>query len=339
LIDRVFLMQQDLQTQIQQLPKVELHSHLEGCIQPDLVRTIAQRNGISLKQDLFTADDMFAWSDFVGFLNAYDEASFCLRKPQDYRDIMYTYMQQCAEEGTIYAETFISPDHAAAVGMSYDEMLSGCVQGIDDAQRDFVIVGRLIISCVRHLGPEQALIVAQQLVDNPHPYSVGFGVGGNESMFTQADFAPAFNVAAAAGYACTTHAGEVLGPESVWDAIDNLPVTRIGHGVRSVEDPALMAELVKRGIALEVCPGSNIALSVYPDLASHPLNKILEAGISTSLNSDDPPFFATTVGSEYQSAAQDFGLDLQQLRHISHIAMQASFADADTKARLLAVIG
>ncbi|MBT3438196.1 MAG: adenosine deaminase [Oceanospirillaceae bacterium] len=332
-------MQQDLQTQIQQLPKVELHSHLEGCIQPDLVRTIAQRNGISLKQDLFTADDMFAWSDFVGFLNAYDEASFCLRKPQDYRDIMYTYMQQCAEEGTIYAETFISPDHAAAVGMSYDEMLSGCVQGIDDAQRDFGIVGRLIISCVRHLGPEQALIVAQQLVDNPHPYIVGFGMGGNESMFTQADFAPAFNVAAAAGYACTTHAGEVLGPESVWDAIDNLPVTRIGHGVRSVEDPALMAELVKRGIALEVCPGSNIALSVYPDLASHPLNKILEAGISTSLNSDDPPFFATTVGSEYQSAAQDFGLDLQQLRHISHIAMQASFADADTKARLLAVIG
>ena len=328
-----------LAQEIQKLPKVELHSHLEGCIQPDLVRTIAQRNGISLKQDLFTADDTFAWSDFVEFLNAYDEASFCLRKSQDYRDIMYTYMQQCADQGTIYAETFISPDHAAAVGMSYDEMLSGCVQAIDDAERDFGIVGRLIISCVRHLGPEQAVIVAQQMVDNPHPYIVGFGMGGNESMFTQADFAPAFNIAAAAGFACTTHAGEVLGPESVWDAIDNLPVSRIGHGVRSVEDPALMAELVKRGIALEVCPGSNIALSVYPDVASHPLNKILEAGISTSLNSDDPPFFATTVGSEYQSGAQDFGLDLQQLRNISRMAMKASFADADTKARLLAVIG
>lgn len=332
-------MSESLASQIQNLPKVELHSHLEGCIPPGLVRTIAKRNGITLKEGLFTKDDTFAWNDFVEFLQAYDEASFCLRKAQDYRDIMYTYMEQCAAEGTIYAETFISPDHAAAVGMSYDDMLSGCVQGIDDAQRDFGIVGRLIVSCVRHLGPEQAVVVAQQLVDNSHPYIVGFGMGGNESMFTQADFAPAFNIAAAAGFACTTHAGEVLGPESVWDAIDNLPVTRIGHGVRSVEDPALITELAKRGIALEVCPGSNIALSVYPNLASHPLNKILGAGISTSLNSDDAPFFATTVGSEYQSGANDFGLDLEQLRNISRMAMQASFADAHTKARLLAVIG
>lgn len=332
-------MSESLASQIQNLPKVELHSHLEGCIPPGLVRTIAKRNGITLKEGLFTKDDTFAWNDFVEFLQAYDEASFCLRKAQDYRDIMYTYMEQCAAEGTIYAETFISPDHAAAVGMSYDDMLSGCVQGIDDAQRDFGIVGRLIVSCVRHLGPEQAVVVAQQLVDNSHPYIVGFGMGGNESMFTQADFAPAFNIAAAAGFACTTHAGEVLGPESVWDAIDNLPVTRIGHGVRSVEDPALITELAKRGIALEVCPGSNIALSVYPNLASHPLNKILEACISTSLNSDDAPFFATTVGSEYQSGANDFGLDLEQLRNISRMAMQASFADAHTKARLLAVIG
>ena len=158
-------------------------------------------------------------------------------------------------------------------------------------------------------------------------------------MFTQADFAPAFNTASAAGLACTTHAGEILGPESVWDAINNLPVTRIGHGVRSIEDPNLMAELANRDIALEVCPGSNIALSVYPDLASHPLNSILKAGISISLNADDAPFFATTVGSEYQSGAKDFGLDLEQLRDISRMAMQASFADADTKIRLLAVIG
>ena len=114
-----------LTQQIQKLPKVELHSHLEGCIQPQLVRTIAKRNDITLKEGLFNEKDMFAWDNFVEFLGAYDEASFCLRKAQDYRDIMYTYMQECAAQGTIYAETFISPDHAAAVGMSYDDMLAG----------------------------------------------------------------------------------------------------------------------------------------------------------------------------------------------------------------------
>ena len=332
-------MSESLTQQIEKLPKVELHSHLEGCIQPELVRTIAARNNIILKHALFTKDDSFAWHNFTEFLQAYDEGSLCLRKAQDYRDIMYTYMQQCAAQGTIYAETFISPDHAAAVGMSYDALVSGCVEGINNAERDFGIVGRLIVSCIRHLGPDQAMLVAQQVVDKPHPYIVGFGMGGNETMFTQADFAPAFNLVAAAGLSSTTHAGEILGPESVWDAINNLPVTRIGHGVRSVEDPALMAELAKRGIALEVCPGSNIALSVYPDLASHPLKKILQAGISTSLNSDDPPFFATTIGAEYQSGWQDFGLDLEQLRDISRMAMQASFADAHTKSGLLAMIG
>lgn len=332
-------MSESLSQKIQKLPKVELHSHLEGCIQPDLVRTIAKRNKITLQPGLFTRDDKFAWHNFVDFLQAFDQASSCLRQAQDYRDIMYAYLQACAAQGTIYAETFISPDHAAAAGISYEELVSGCAKGIDDAEREFGIVGRLIVSCIRHLGPDRALLVAQQVADKPHPYIVGFGMGGNETMYTQAVFAPAFNIAAAAGLLCTTHAGEILGPESVWDAIDNLPVTRIGHGVRSVEDPALMAELAQRGIALEVCPGSNIALSVYPDLARHPLKKILQAGISTSLNSDDPPFFDTSVGAEYHSAVQDFGLDLEQVRNISRMAMQASFADADTKARLLAIIG
>ncbi|MGB2517120.1 MAG: adenosine deaminase, partial [Pseudomonadales bacterium] len=288
-----------MQAEIQAIAKVELHGHLEGCIYPNLVRRLAERNNIKLSDDLFTAEDTFAWDDFVEFLNAYDAASLCLRNGDDYEEIMYEYLKQCAVEGVIYLETFISPDHAATVGISYDDMVQGCARAIDRAQAEFKIIGRLIVSCVRHLGPEQAVKVAELMVNNPHPYVVGFGMGGNESMFTQADFAPAFELAHAAGLGCTTHAGEVVGPESVWDAINNLPVTRIGHGVRSVEDPELMATLKQRGIALEVCPGSNLALSVYPDWDSHPLNTILEAGISVSLNADDPPFFATTNGAEY----------------------------------------
>ena len=328
-----------MQADVQAIAKVELHGHLEGCIYPQVVRRIAERNGITLKDGLFTADDTFAWNDFVEFLGAYDEASFCLRTGEDYEEITYEYLKQCAAEGVIYLETFASPDHAAAVGISYDDMIQGCARAIDRAEAEFGIVGRVIISCVRHLGPEQAVKVAQLTADNPHPYVVGFGMGGNESMFTQTDFAPAFEIAAAAGLGCTTHAGEVVGPESVWDAIDNLPVTRIGHGVRSVEDRDLLVALKERGIALEVCPGSNLALDVYPDWARHPLNKILAAGINVSLNSDDPPFFATTAGTEYQNAVDHFGIATETLKEISRMAVRDSFADSDTKAKLLARIG
>ena len=168
--------------------------------------------------------------------------------------------------------------------------------GIDRARRDFGIEGRIIIICIRHLGPERALAMVQAMVAEPHRYVVGFGMGGDEASFTPADFAPAYRLAHDKGFGCTVHAGEVLGPESVWAAINDLPVTRIGHGVRSADDPALMAELARRGIVLEVCPGSNIALGLYPDRNAHPLHRLIDAGVRVTLNSDDPPFFHTTLG-------------------------------------------
>lgn len=323
---------------IQDIPKVELHSHLEGTIPPALVRKIAKRNKIKLKDGLFTAKDLFAWGDFVAFLKAYDEASFCLRKSIDYEDITYEYYKSCAIEGTIYAETFISPDHADAVGINYKEMIDGCARGIDRVEKEFDFIGRLIVSCVRHLGPYQAVKVARLMVDNPHPYVVGFGMGGNESMYTMSDFAPAYNTVSEAGYPCTVHAGEVCGPESVWDAINSLPISRIGHGVRSVEDDNLLVELFNRNIALEVCPGSNLALNVYPDWESHPLKHILESGISVSLNSDDPPFFNTSIGKEYQNGASFFDLSAEKLYEISAMAIEASFVDDQTKGKLIAKI-
>lgn len=321
--------------QIQKLPKIELHSHLEGTIKPSLLHLIAKRNNVVLSDDLFTKDGGYAWSDFVSFLHAYDQASSCLKNAQDYRDIMYEYLKDCSSENVIYAETFISPDHAAEVGMSYDAMISGCIQGIDDAENDFGIIGRIIVTCVRHLGPKQAIDVAQQMVDNPHPYIVGFGMGGDELAFTLKDFAPAFNIASNANYPCTVHAGEICGPESVWDAINHLPISRIGHGVKSIEDCELLNTLVKRNIHLEISPGSNLALSLYPNWSNHPLKLIMLKGISISLNSDDPPFFNTSVGLEYQNSAKHFNFGIEELKSISLMAMKASFADPDTKSRLI----
>jgi len=326
-----------MQSRINKLPKIELHSHLEGTIKPKLALQIAKRNAVSLNNNLFNDNGGYAWSDFASFLTAYDSVSSCLRVGKDYRDITYQYLKDCASENVIYAETFISPDHAAECGISYDDMISGIVKGIDDAEHDFGIVGRIIVTCVRHLGPQQGLNVVQTMVDNPHPYIVGFGMGGDENAFTFEEFAPVFNIADEAGYPCTVHAGEICGPESVWDAINYLPISRIGHGVNSIEDDTLLDFLSKdwRNIHLEICPGSNLALSVFPDWESHPLPTIMDKGISISLNSDDPPFFDTTVGQEYQNSAKHFNFGIEELKSISLMAMKASFADPDTKSRLL----
>ena len=324
-----------MQDQIQKLPKVELHSHLEGTINPKLFHEIAKRNNVDFDENIFDEYGGYAWSDFPSFLNAYDSVSSCLKNAKDYRDIMYEYLKDCSYENVIYAETFISPDHAAECGISYDDMISGCVEGIEDAENDFGIIGRIIVTCVRHLGPKQGIDVAQQMVDNPHPYIVGFGMGGDELAFTLKDFAPAFNIASNANYPCTVHAGEICGPESVWDAINHLPISRIGHGVKSIEDAELLNTLVKRNIHLEISPGSNLALSLYPNWSSHPLKLIMSKGISISLNSDDPPFFNTSVGLEYQNSAKHFDFGIEELKSISLMAMKASFADPDTKSRLL----
>ena len=324
-----------MQEQIHKLPKVELHSHLEGTIKPELAKQIAKRNAAPLDNNLFDDNQSYAWSDFASFLTAYDSVSSCLKNGEDYRDITYEYLKDCASENVIYAETFISPDHATECGISYDDMISGIASGIDDAERDFGIVGRIIVTCVRHLGPEQGLNVVQTMVDNPHPYVVGFGMGGDENAFTIEEYAPVYNIAANAGYACTVHAGEICGPDSVWDAINYLPISRIGHGVKSVYDEKLISELINRKIHLEICPGSNLALSLFPNWESHPLLTIMNKGISISLNSDDPPFFNTTVGKEYQNSAKNFNLNVEDLKQISLMAMEASFADIKTKSRLI----
>jgi adenosine deaminase len=173
------------------------------------------------------------------------------------------------------------------------------------------------------------------MVAEPHPYVVGFGMGGDEAKHVPADFAAAYRLACDKGYGCTVHAGEVMGPESVWAAIRDLPVTRIGHGVRSADDPRLMEELARRGTVLEVCPGSNVALGLYPDRAAHPLHRLIAAGVRVTLGSDDPPFFHTTLGMEYDKA----GLGDAELRGITRTAIEASFADEATKQRLLREIG
>ena len=313
------------------IPKVELHCHLEGSIAPSLARELAARNGLDLPAGLFGADGHYVWNDFLSFLVAYDRVCTVLRTPRDFSDVIYSYLAGVAAEGAVYVEMFCSPERPAALGISYTAWLEALAEGIDRAERAFGITGRIIIICIRHLGPDRALAMAEGMIAEPHPYVVGFGMGGDEAKFEPVEFAPAYRLARDHGYGCTVHAGEVLGPESVWASIKALPVTRIGHGVRSADDPALMAELARRGTVLEVCPGSNIALGLYPDREAHPLHRLIDAGVRVTLNSDDPPFFHTTLGNEYDKA----GLGEAALRRIARTAVEASFADEATKRKLL----
>ena len=317
------------------IPKAELHVHLEGSVPPALARALASRNGLDVPIGLIGEGGHYVLNDFLSFLAAYDLVCTTLRSAQDFGDVIYAYLASIARQGAVYAEMFCSPERPAALGILYGVWLEALEAGIDRARTDFGIEGRIIIICIRHLGPERALAMVRTMVSEPHRYVVGFGMGGDEAKYTPADFAPAYRLAHDKGFGCTVHAGEVLGPESVWAAITELPVNRIGHGVRSIEDRALMAELARRGIVLEVCPGSNIALGLYPDRTAHPLHRLIDAGVRVTLGSDDPPFFHTSLGAEYDEA----GLGEAALRGIARTTVEASFADQATKQRLLREIG
>ena len=313
--------------------KAELHVHLEGTAPPELVSRIAARNGVDLPQGMLGTDGRFRYVDFLDFLRTYDLAASVIRTGLDYRDITYEYLCACARGGAIYVELTASPDHAALVGLSDEEHLDGIAAGIDDARRDTGIEGRILISAVRNFGVEQALRVARYTASRPHPYVVGFSMAGDEAGFPAHDFAEAYAIAAGAGLGCTIHAGEWAGADSVRAALE-LPVTRISHGVRAIEDPAVVSELSARGIVLECCPTSNVALGVFPSFEAHPLPALRAAGVRVTLGSDDPPYFGATIEGEYAVCAERMGFTPEDLREITATAIDAAFCEEGLRAAL-----
>ncbi|MBV9942202.1 MAG: adenosine deaminase [Solirubrobacterales bacterium] len=315
------------------LPKAELHVHLEGTAPPDLVGRIAARNAMALPERLLGVDGRYRYTDFLDFLRTYDLAASLMRTGQDYRDITYEYLRSCAGAGALYVELTASPDHARLVGLSDEDHLEGIARGIDDARRDTGIEGRILVSAVRNFGVEPALRVARYAAERPHPYVVGFSMAGDEAGFPAGEFAEAFAIAAGAGLGCTIHAGEWAGPESVRAALE-LPVTRVAHGVRSIEDPALVSELAARGIVLECCPTSNVVLGVYRSYEDHPLPQLRDAGVKVTLGSDDPPYFGATIAGEYAVCAARMGFTEDDLREVTRTAIDAAFCEEDLRMRL-----
>jgi len=287
----------------------ELHVHLEATATPDLVRRLAERNRITIPPGTLDGD-RYVWHDFLDFLRTFDRAVTVIRTAEDYRDITFEYLQACAGEGAIYVEVTVSPDHADQAGLGYADMLAGVAQGIDDARSASGIESRMIVTAVRNFGVERAEWVARTAAAQAHPYVTGFGLAGDEAGFPPGPFGRAFAIAHDGGLGITCHAGEWVGPESVRGALAlPVPVTRLGHGVRAIEDPALVAELAERGTVLEVCPTSNVVLDAYPSYAAHPFPTLRDAGVRVTLGSDDPPYWGATIGGEYEVARREWGLD------------------------------
>jgi adenosine deaminase len=315
------------------VPQAELHVHLEGTAPPALIRRLAARNGVPVPDGLFTDDERFVWTDFLSFLAAYDRAASVIRTPEDYRDVTFEYLAACAHEGAVYVELTASPDHAAAVGLSAAECYAGVAQGIDDAREACGIEARTLAACIRDLGPRRAEEIVAGIVAERPRHVVGINLAGDEAGFPPAPFAPAFDRAFGDGLGCTVHAGEHAGPDSVRAALA-LPVTRIAHGVRAVEDPALVDELAERRIVLDTCPTSNVVLGVFASYAEHPFGALRAAGVRVTLGSDDPPYFGASLSGEYRVARERFGLGDGELREITRTAIVGSFAEPALKAAL-----
>lgn len=317
--------------------KAELHCHIEGAASPALVKAQARKYGVDVSG--FLSGDSYIWSDFSGFLVAYDGAASLFRSAEDYALLARTYLEGIAAENAIYAEIFVSPDHAVAAGLSPQAYFDGLAAGIADAKAATGIECRMIVVGVRHFGANKVEAAARLAASRPHPLITGFGMAGEERFGKVADFARAFDIARDAGLGITIHAGELAGPESVRDALDHVRPSRIGHGVRAAEDWPLVERIAREGVVLEVCPGSNLALHLYPGISEHPFDRMRRAGVKVTLSSDDPPHFGSSIGHEYAMAAQAWGYGAADLTAITRTSIDAAFVDEPTRAFLLGQLG
>lgn len=319
------------------IKKAELHVHLEGTITPTLAHQLAKRNKLTIPENLIAKDGQsYLSNDFLHFLSVYDTLAALIKTPLDYYDITFDYLRANALENTLYVEMMYSPDHAEKEsGIPSIEHLKAIQQAVDDAKAKFDIVGRIIITAVRHFGADAAVHVAKQALIESVPCVTGFGLGGDEIHFPPKLFSKAYQIAAEGGLSCTVHAGEFAPASGMLEAIKYLPIQRIGHGVNAIHSPETMAILKDRDIALELCPSSNIKLGLFKDFASHPFPKFLDAGIKVSINSDDPPFMNTTVAKEYELTQKAYKYSDETMEAITAMAIETAFVDKETKRVLL----
>ncbi|MFF8379167.1 adenosine deaminase [Streptomyces sp. NPDC015661] len=327
----------DLHAFIAGLPKAELHVHHVGSASPRIVSELAARHPDSkVPTDPEAIADYFTFTDFAHFIDVYLSVVDLVRTPEDVRLLTFEIARDMARQNIRYAELTITPYSSTRRGIDERAFMAAIEDARKAAEAEF---GTVLRWCFDIPG-EAGLVSAEETArlattDGLRPEGlVSFGLGGPEIGVPRPQFKPYFDLARAAGLHSVPHAGETTGPQTVWDAIRELGAERIGHGTSSAQDPALLAYLAEHRIALEVCPTSNIATRAVATLDEHPIRQFVDAGVLVTINSDDPPMFGTDLNNEYAVAARLLGLDERGVAALAKNAVEASFLDADGKARI-----
>ena len=318
------------------MPKAELHIHIEGSLEPELIFALAQRNGLSLPyssvEDLRCA---YAFTNLQSFLDIYYAGASVLITSQDFYDMARAYFVKAAADNVVHAELFFDPQTHTARGVSMDVVINGLHRACVDAETELGISASLIMCFLRHLSEEEAFETLEQAL--PHRAKIiAIGLDSGEVGNPPEKFARVFARCRELGFHLVAHAGEEGPPAYVWTALDVLKVERIDHGVQSSKDAALMHRLATERIALTVCPLSNLKLCVFPDLTSHNLKQLLDAGLAATVNSDDPAYFGGYMNDNFTQTFAATGLQAEHAYMLARNSFEASFIDALAKRRYFA---
>jgi adenine deaminase len=318
------------------LPKAELHIHIEGSLEPELMFALAARNGVSLPYDSVEAlRRAYSFTNLQDFLDLYYQGMSVLRTEQDFYDLAWAYLTKMRAQNVRYVEMFFDPQGHTARGIPFATVIDGLARAIDDGAAKLGVRARLIMCLLRHLDEADAERTLDQALAHKQRI-IGVGLDSSEVGHPPSKFKNVFHRARDEGFVLVAHAGEEGPPQYVWEALDVLGVDRIDHGNRSLEDDALVARLVRDRMALTVCPLSNLRLCVVRDMQQHPLRRMLEKGLFVTLNSDDPAYFGGYMSENFQAVRAALGLDQEELAMIARNGFAASFMPETEKAAALA---
>jgi adenosine deaminase len=321
---------------IRDMPKVELHVHLQGATQPETWLELAKRNNVPLPVDTVAGmREWFIFTDFRHFIDIYIQVMKTLVTPDDLELMAREFLKNQAAQNIVYSEVTYTPRLSTIRDAGINREQLGAVNRARTwAETELGVSMGLVIDIPREVTPDDAEFYADWAINGYGNGVVAFGIGGYEPGHPPSKYAKTFARVYEAGIPCVPHAGETVGPESIWNALEVCRPVRIGHGVRCIEDAKLVDVLREQQIPLEVSPTSNICLKVYPTLAQHSLPQLLDAGLYVTINSDDPPMFNTTLSNEYAVCAETFGWDVNRIEQLSLNALRASFLPDDRKIQL-----